>query len=249
MSFVAVPISRLRTIVPRHVSLILKKHSFHRIPPARFSLRNALQPTNAYFTNVSKAIVGGFLGLTAGACYWLYSSDLTMVLQLIKVFNGAANHLFTAARCSPCPVTARVKSLEGGTWLTPRYDAQEEILQKAIRDHPKSATAHYQLGVFLLREKRDVEKSECVLRKALCLDPDYADCYKRLGFISFLKEDYEAAEQAYREALRCNPNDTDTQKRVGECVALKYSQNEICDAKGKLEKISRYAVSKLQSAR
>ena len=64
-------------------------------------------------------------------------------------------------------------------------------------------------GVLLENHKADYGSAEQHYRRAIAIDPEYADAHYNLGVLLDHKEDYDGAEQHYRRAIAIDPEYAD----------------------------------------
>jgi Flp pilus assembly protein TadD len=84
----------------------------------------------------------------------------------------------------------------------------ETTLRKTIELNPHSATAYYNLGLFLSQGPARVSEAEAAYRMAIDLEPNHAGYIYRLGLL--LHENlhrFEEAEAAYRQAIELAPDE------------------------------------------
>jgi len=70
-------------------------------------------------------------------------------------------------------------------------------------------------------------KAEAAARKALVLDPEFAEAHAALGIVLYRYDwNWSAAEAEFRQALDLNPNDTDSHRRFAEFLIAAGRPNE-----------------------
>jgi Flp pilus assembly protein TadD len=87
----------------------------------------------------------------------------------------------------------------------------------AVDVDPTCARCHYNLGVALMRRRRDeagLRASEDHLRQAVALGPDHAEAHLNLGTVALMRRRYAEAEQALREYMRRRPDSRDGPERL-----------------------------------
>ncbi len=85
-----------------------------------------------------------------------------------------------------------------------RFSSEKTLWKEALRVDPKSARAHYQLGV-LSEKDRALDEAEDHYRKALLFSPDFPGAILGLGLIQGKKGDLEGAEREFRKLLAHGP--------------------------------------------
>jgi tetratricopeptide (TPR) repeat protein len=101
--------------------------------------------------------------------------------------------------------------------------AQSEF-ELALKLNPDDALAHYQLGRFMIQQKRPVEAAHH-LQEAIRLKPELADAYAKLGLLYRSLKKNDEAEKAFRTAVRLNPN----------LEKAQYGLAQLLQAKGETE--------------
>lgn len=85
------------------------------------------------------------------------------------------------------------------------YDGAQRLLESALKQDPKNADLHFQLGVTLhKKEQYDAASNELV--RALQLDPLQSRCYAQLGDLESQRNSPRAAIVFYEAFLSINPN-------------------------------------------
>ena len=87
--------------------------------------------------------------------------------------------------------------------------ARKEVVD-AVREQPKSAKAHYVLGVFLMSNDKNWAGSLHELDAALALDPKYMPAHFRIGQNAVNSEtNYARGEESLRKYLAYTPDETE----------------------------------------
>jgi tetratricopeptide (TPR) repeat protein len=124
-----------------------------------------------------------------------------------------------AARSKKPPRTAATEpppSRDGGSRSRTRQSLRQTILalQKAVRQNPENAMAHYHLGMAYLHMSRNLEALE-TFQKAVSLEPELAPIHAGRGVAcSRLGKNLQALS-AFRRALLLNPDDALSHLNLG----------------------------------
>jgi tetratricopeptide (TPR) repeat protein len=94
---------------------------------------------------------------------------------------------------------------------------QLERCLRQVEAHPKSAAAHFNLGL-AYTHRGQVDRAERAYRDALAIDPDLIEAWVNLGGVLMLKWDFQGSMEANREAL----------KRNDELVLAHYNLGQAC---------------------
>jgi tetratricopeptide (TPR) repeat protein len=90
---------------------------------------------------------------------------------------------------------------------------------RTSRERPAAAAAGEDAETWFDRgiglEESDLEAARRAYRRALEIDPDFADAYVNLGRMMYESGDLQGALSQYREALRCDPVDAVTHFNMG----------------------------------
>lgn len=94
---------------------------------------------------------------------------------------------------------------------TDRYSGASDLLAKATKLLPEDPLLHYAYGGLLSESvqgagERQLEEAARVLKKALELNPFYANTHYLLGKLSLTKGDYDSAQSYFEKACAYNPN-------------------------------------------
>ncbi len=91
--------------------------------------------------------------------------------------------------------------------------------KRTTRERPAAAVAGEDAETWFDRgvafEEGDPEAARRAYRRALEIDPDFADAYVNLGRLLYESGDVDGALSLYREALRCDPVDALTHFNMG----------------------------------
>ncbi|MGD2248537.1 MAG: tetratricopeptide repeat protein [Candidatus Methanofastidiosia archaeon] len=94
--------------------------------------------------------------------------------------------------------------------------AEEIVVSKDIQEKILEC-----IGIFnnnyaiLLEEKKDFEKAEHHYKKALKINPEYAEAHYNYAILLKEKKDFEKAEHHYKKALKINPEYADAHGNLG----------------------------------
>lgn len=78
-------------------------------------------------------------------------------------------------------------------------------LQPKIKQGDATAEQYYELGCAYLEKRLYADASGC-FKRALDLNPEYAEALNNLGFCNFMQKQYDVAIRQYREAVRVRPD-------------------------------------------
>ncbi len=94
----------------------------------------------------------------------------------------------------------------GGLTIRRNFDWRDEVVfwQRLTVQHPKSALAHYTLGV-RLAEKGDDEGAKTMYLEAVELEPRFLEAYFNLGNVYLRQGKKDEAVEAYAKVLELNP--------------------------------------------
>jgi tetratricopeptide (TPR) repeat protein len=81
---------------------------------------------------------------------------------------------------------------------------QEGYYQAALTLRPKSALAHFMLGIVLYVQK-DYKEARAKFEQAIALDPKYALAYYGLGILRYAEKDYKEARTKFKKAIALDP--------------------------------------------
>jgi tetratricopeptide (TPR) repeat protein len=123
----------------------------------------------------------------------------------------------------PLPLTFLGKACDGSS---PTFAEQIRSRLQSFLDHAaQSAELNYYLAVCLRRTNQTESKTELNtqveshLKRALTLDPNYAEAYFQLGALYSDERKYAEAIEQFAGALRINPNAANTHYRLGQALA------------------------------
>jgi Flp pilus assembly protein TadD len=127
-------------------------------------------------------------------------------------------------------------ALAGLMWSTGRQNETLDLLDNAVRFLPSDALLHYMYGGLLLESERDlsperVEKSASLLKRALVLNPPYANTHYALGKLYLKKGEEEEARSSFEKACAFAPGH----------VGAHYQLSIIARRQGKKEKAEQLA--------
>jgi tetratricopeptide (TPR) repeat protein len=202
--------------------LWLKRHSWSR--PAFFAL--------AYFL----AVLSPFLGLIDQS-FWRYSF-VEDHLQYLAGMGPLALAGAGLVRLSDCALPGKTRLQSGlcaglllalGALSWQRawaYESEETLWTDTLARNPTCSVVYNGLGVDL-EQKGEVDKAIVLYRKALEIEPDYAQAHYNLGVALAKKGDLDGAIAQYQAALKINPNYAVVHNNLG--VAL-YQKSRVDEA-------------------
>lgn len=97
----------------------------------------------------------------------------------------------------------------------------EDALQGFVHSQPDNPEANYYYALALWKRVRDSASSqdskqiEDLLRKAVALNPQFAEAYLQLGLVAFSRGDLNQATEAYTKAIQANSNLAEAHYRLG----------------------------------
>ncbi len=98
-----------------------------------------------------------------------------------------------------------------------RLDDAERLYRRVLRKKSANPEALHFLGL-LKFHRGDVEESTALIRRAVTVQPDYADAHANLGRILNKSGDNEAAMRSCREAIRLREDHADAHFNLGVCL-------------------------------
>lgn len=111
------------------------------------------------------------------------------------------------------------------TWRQTRVWHDEKSLWTHAVDTYPSATAHYNLGVVLLRQG-EVAEAISEYRRALAIEPDFAEARNNLGVALAGQGQVDEAIERFREALKINPDLPEAHMGLGLALMREGRQSE-----------------------
>jgi tetratricopeptide (TPR) repeat protein len=91
-------------------------------------------------------------------------------------------------------------------------------LETSIKLAPDSASAHFQLGTLLLKQRR-TDEAMARLERAVALKPEWPETYNNLGAVWFLRGDLGKASAAFDDAIRRDPANANAYFNRGRVLA------------------------------
>lgn len=128
----------------------------------------------------------------------------------------------------PLPLTFLGKACDSAS--PSLADQVRSRLQNFIARDTKSAELHYYLAVCLRKTSPTDSKAgrdpdaETLLKRAVALDPNYADAYFQLGALYGDEHKYKEAIEHYELALKINPNAANIHYRLAQVLARMGNQ-------------------------
>jgi tetratricopeptide (TPR) repeat protein len=115
------------------------------------------------------------------------------------------------------------------SYTTKQHDWVNERLrwfQAAVAAAPANLAALNDLGS-ALRDKKDVAGAEAAFRKAIALDPTFANAHNNLGAVLCdVKRDYDGAIACFRTAIELDPKDAKAHANLGVALGGKGQVDE-----------------------
>ena len=108
-----------------------------------------------------------------------------------------------------------------------RLPCIEPELLRFVQQQPGSAIANYLYAMAIRKSSGNAsvpdssDQTEAYLRKAIAIDPGYADAYLQLGVLQAARKDYEKAIVFYKQAIAADPGMSDAYYRL----AVAYDRN------------------------
>jgi len=81
--------------------------------------------------------------------------------------------------------------------------------ERKVGDAPTSAKAHFELALQLMEFRKDTQGAQEQLRKAIALDPNYADAWYNYGITLLHQNQVDEGMKALERTLELNPNIAD----------------------------------------
>ena len=90
--------------------------------------------------------------------------------------------------------------------MSPQVVVESKLakLREAVRNQPDSAKAHMQLGTALI-STNNLPEAEAELKKAIELEPTYAEAWVNLGGLRLSRWDFDGCVEANQKAIACQP--------------------------------------------
>ncbi len=104
------------------------------------------------------------------------------------------------------------------------------LFDGALQLYPKNGVAHYQLGLILLHEKKDLAGAERELGEAVKLSPKDPEIVFQLGRLAMMRNDAEAAQARFEETLKLEPDHVGALYWSGVAYQKKGRANEADEA-------------------
>ena len=79
------------------------------------------------------------------------------------------------------------------------------MFEGAIALYPRNDQAHYQLGMILLHDKKDLAGAERELGEAFKVNPKDAEIVFQMGRLALAKSDLDGAASRFQDALKLDP--------------------------------------------
>ncbi len=99
------------------------------------------------------------------------------------------------------------------------------LLEDNVNKSPGNHRVHLNLGIELKNQDR-LDDAISHYRKALQLQPNYAEAYYNLGNALIIKGDFKEASENYFKAMALTPNDVDTHYNLGYTLAKLWRFDE-----------------------
>jgi tetratricopeptide (TPR) repeat protein len=111
--------------------------------------------------------------------------------------------VLAALACSAAPARAQESAPDGAIAL----------YQRMLRRNPRDGRAYFRLGDAYVQKNREsgdvayLALAEQALRRALAIEPQYADAARHLAFVLYARHDFEGAAREAQRALSVNERD------------------------------------------
>ncbi|MFK7799760.1 MAG: tetratricopeptide repeat protein [Aureispira sp.] len=99
---------------------------------------------------------------------------------------------------------------------TGAYKAAIEVLEKAIKEHPREVGLHFNLGLNYLKIM-NINKAKAQFIRTLELDPAHAKAYHALGMIHYDREEFKTAGGYFRASIEAGKKDAYLYYQMGSC--------------------------------
>ena len=147
--------------------------------------------------------------------------------------NGSSDRGAGAGR--PVHDLRRLTQVAGELIRQKQLPAAVDLLQKALKQNPRSAEAHFTLGN-VLADLKQYEKSVASYRQAIAIQPDYGEAHYNLGIALSRLEMHEDAIDSYRRTLEIKPDLAAAHNNLGHALcALNRYQPAIVSYRRALE--------------
>lgn len=123
----------------------------------------------------------------------------------------------------PLPLVFLGKACDGAS--PPMAEQVQSRLENFLGRGAQTAELNYYLATCLARTNQSESKAgrdskiESLLKRAVTIDPNYADAYFQLGVLYADERKYPEAIEQYERALKINPNAANTHYRLGQTLA------------------------------
>lgn len=160
--------------------------------------------------------------------------------------DDAVRALFLASDLTPSdtlPLSLLGKACDAAS--PPLADQIRSRLQNFLAHDSHNAEVNYYLAVCLRRTTPTESKAEwdsqveSLLKRALQLDPNYADAYFQLGALYAEERKYTEATEQYERALKIDPRAPNTHYRLGQVLARLGNQTRAQEEFAVFERLSK----------
>jgi tetratricopeptide (TPR) repeat protein len=112
-----------------------------------------------------------------------------------------------------------------------RHEVAEALtmFEGAVSMYPRNDQAHYQLGMILLHDKKNLEAADRELNEAAKINPKDAEIVFQLGRLALAKGDMDGALTRYQEAAKLDPGHVGAVYWMADILAQKGKLNEADD--------------------
>lgn len=164
-------------------------------------------------------------GASAHPKSWRMRAGLGAALYAGNSYDQAAQRLCEASDLSPAAGAPYIFLGQMEKSTTAPLPCAEDRLARFAREQPENAEANYYYGIALWKRARstdtkDLKPAEALLKKAVALDPAFADAYLQLGIVRSDNGDFDGAMAAYQKAVELSPALTEGHHRL----ALAYKR-------------------------
>lgn len=111
----------------------------------------------------------------------------------------------------------------------PVWENNEALFSQTVLDAPRSPKAPYTYAVHLIVAKKELERAEVYLRRAIELNPNYYLALRALADVALEKREYGKLEYWYRRILEVKPEDQQVKEQLEKLQSYKQDGNSSPD--------------------